>query len=150
VCVFHKIAPNKWKFINSLNFFFENSKAIYTLLRRLHDAGIVQGSMYERNILVQSGPLTSPCVDRSLSEPSYRIIDFGRGHYLGLNCSSLECIRASASKEREKARDNDLIPIRYQASKKIRFDGPPLESAAYFATNYNISWYEPDKYGFMR
>lgn len=38
--------------------FLKNRKAIYTLLRRLHDAGIVQGSMYERNILVQPGPLT--------------------------------------------------------------------------------------------
>jgi hypothetical protein len=87
------------------------------------------------------------CVDRSLHEPSYRIVDFGRGHYLGLNCSSLGCIRAIASKEREQARDEDLVSKRRQASKKIRYDGPPAGWLEEFGSNPNISWFDPYKYG---
>jgi hypothetical protein len=47
----------------------------------LHTAGFLQGSIYPRNILIQSGPLTRPLSERSLATPSFRIIDFGRAQY---------------------------------------------------------------------
>ena len=47
----------------------------------LHNAGFLQGSIYPRNILMQSGPLTVPPSKRSLGPPSFRIIDFGRAEY---------------------------------------------------------------------
>lgn len=55
---------------------------MYNMVQRLHFAGFVQGSMNDRNILVQAGPLHLPPSKRSLSEPSFRIIDFGRGKYM--------------------------------------------------------------------
>ncbi|KAI0634603.1 hypothetical protein C8Q77DRAFT_1157398 [Trametes polyzona] len=51
----------------------------YRLFERLHAEGFVQNSPYERNILVQPGPLSAPREKRSLRAPSFRIIDFGRG-----------------------------------------------------------------------
>jgi hypothetical protein len=86
--------------------------AIHTLLKRLHEANFLQGSMYERNVLVQPGPLTLPCADRSIDKPSFRIIDFGRGLSYGLNCSSLRNIRGCMKEERRMARDHRLVPYR--------------------------------------
>ena len=51
----------------------------FSLLHRLHELNIVQGSPYARNVLVQPGPLTHPPERRSLDTPSFRVIDFGRG-----------------------------------------------------------------------
>ena len=34
--------------------------------------------MYVRNMLVQPGPLSRPREERTMDEPSFRIIDFGR------------------------------------------------------------------------
>ncbi|KAI0819903.1 hypothetical protein BC628DRAFT_1423425 [Trametes gibbosa] len=51
----------------------------YKLFERLHEAGFIQNSTYERNIVVQPGPLSVPRKERSLRTPSFRIIDFGRG-----------------------------------------------------------------------
>ncbi|MCJ1402679.1 hypothetical protein MMC11_005899 [Xylographa trunciseda] len=56
----------------------ENKEEIYSLFLRLHQAYFVQNSSYVRNILIQPGPLTRPPMDRSLTTPSFRIIDFGR------------------------------------------------------------------------
>ena len=84
--------------------------AIGSLLKRLHKANFVQGSMYERNVLVQPGPLNVPPADRSFSEPSYRIIDFGRGLGLGINRSSLQDIKSEVETEQGYARDQRLIP----------------------------------------
>ncbi|PIL28866.1 hypothetical protein GSI_08912 [Ganoderma sinense ZZ0214-1] len=56
----------------------EQRIACYKLLKRLHAAGFTQGSVYERNILVQPGPLSAPPGERSDRTPSFRIIDFGR------------------------------------------------------------------------
>ncbi|THH09022.1 hypothetical protein EW146_g8805 [Bondarzewia mesenterica] len=50
----------------------------YSLLRRLHLNDYVHHSFYQRNLLVQPGPLTVPPAQRSLRNPSYRVIDFGR------------------------------------------------------------------------
>ena len=51
----------------------------YSLLFRLHYERFRQGSFYDRNVLVQPGPLTAPPEQRSKKTPSFRIIDFGRG-----------------------------------------------------------------------
>jgi hypothetical protein len=58
-----------------------NRDMIAGLFVRLHNAGFTQGSAYLRNIVVQPGPLTSPPAERSFDNPSYRIIDFGRGEF---------------------------------------------------------------------
>ena len=49
------------------------------MMLRLHYEGILQGSFYVRNIMMQPGPLTAPPEQRSNKTPSFRIIDFGRG-----------------------------------------------------------------------
>lgn len=54
-------------------------ETIVGVFERLHNARFVQKSVYERNILVQPGPLTCPVAERSFNNPSYRLIDFGRG-----------------------------------------------------------------------
>jgi len=50
------------------------------MYERLHDARFVQNSVYSRNILVQPGPLIHPREERSLDNPSFRLIDFGRAN----------------------------------------------------------------------
>jgi len=60
-----------------------NRDTIASLYSRLHDANFTQGSVYPRNVLVQPGPLTNPPAERSFDDPSYRIIDFGRGECYG-------------------------------------------------------------------
>jgi hypothetical protein len=60
--------------------------------------------MYERNVLVQPGPLTVPRANRSLDEPSYRIVDFGRGWRV-----SPQNIKEAES-EKYRARCEQLIP----------------------------------------
>jgi hypothetical protein len=79
------------------------------LLNRLHIANFTQGSMYERNVLVQPGPLNQPPANRSLIEPSYRIIDFGRGLGLGVNHTSHEDMKREEMEQRY-AREELLIP----------------------------------------
>jgi hypothetical protein len=78
-------------------------------MNRLHEAEFIQGSFYERNILVQPGPLTLPRAKRSLDEPSYRIIDFGRGMSPGINYSRPELHYADVKTERRQAREGRLI-----------------------------------------
>jgi hypothetical protein len=56
-----------------------NRDTIVSMFERLHNARFIQGSTFERNILVQPGPLTLPRAERSLDNPLYRLIDFGRG-----------------------------------------------------------------------
>jgi hypothetical protein len=80
------------------------------LLNCIHKANFVQGSSYERNVLVQPGPLNQPPANRSLNEPSYRIIDFGRGVGLGVNRESHEYIKRAAELELDHAREKGLIP----------------------------------------
>ncbi|KAL7284758.1 hypothetical protein ACG7TL_002065 [Trametes sanguinea] len=62
------------------------SEKIYHLFERLHEDGFVQYSSFERNMLVQPGPLSVPREQRSMNSPSFRIIDFGRGEALSLGC----------------------------------------------------------------
>ncbi|KAH9170045.1 hypothetical protein EDB89DRAFT_1351107 [Lactarius sanguifluus] len=54
---------------------------ILGMFDRLHNARFTQKSTHRGNVLVQPGPLTHPLAERSLDNPSYRIIDFGRGKY---------------------------------------------------------------------
>ncbi|KAH9986890.1 hypothetical protein BJV74DRAFT_774470 [Russula compacta] len=79
-------------------------KTILALLARLHAAKFVQGSFYQRNILVQPGPLTIPRSERSLNTPSYRIIDFGRGLSPCVNCENMEFFQSEAKEERKRGR----------------------------------------------
>jgi hypothetical protein len=65
--------------------------------------------MYARNIVVQPGPLSVPPENRSLDEPSYRIIDFGRGKTLGDDFFSLEDLEKEAKGEERSAYSEDLI-----------------------------------------
>ena len=83
---------------------------IGALLDRLHEAKSVQGSTYHRNIVVQPGPLCVPRANRSLDNPSYRLIDFGRGISLGVNISSVEDLEDEVKREQSYARGRRLIP----------------------------------------
>jgi hypothetical protein len=58
----------------------------------MHEAEWTQGSVYERNILRQPGPITAFPAERELNKTkrggygenwSYRMIDFGRAAYVG-------------------------------------------------------------------
>ena len=53
------------------------------MLRRLHINNYIHNSFYQRNVLVQPGPLTRPPEERSMKMPSYRVIDFGRSKLYG-------------------------------------------------------------------
>jgi hypothetical protein len=66
--------------------------------------------MYHRNILIQPGPLNVPRVNRSLNEPSYRIIDFGRGRSGGINPVSFKKLKREVEEEQREARHEGLIP----------------------------------------
>jgi hypothetical protein len=71
--------------------------------------------MFCRNVLVQPGPLSVPRANRSLDEPSYRIIDFGRGISLGVNIFSLQDLRREAESEQR-----DALAERLTSSKRKR------------------------------
>ncbi|KIY43521.1 hypothetical protein FISHEDRAFT_30209, partial [Fistulina hepatica ATCC 64428] len=51
---------------------------IYSFCARLHRAGVIHRSFRSRNILWQPGPLSVEPSKRSMSTPSFRIVDFGR------------------------------------------------------------------------
>ncbi|MCJ1381777.1 hypothetical protein MMC17_004888 [Xylographa soralifera] len=86
----------------------ENKEEIYSLFLRLHQAFFTQNSPFVRNILIQLGPLTRPPVERSLTTPSFRIIDFGRAEHHAKPVGTEECLK-SVWKERfaEKCDDNE-------------------------------------------
>ncbi|KAH8114375.1 hypothetical protein DFH11DRAFT_210542 [Phellopilus nigrolimitatus] len=50
----------------------------FSLLRRLHAAGYLHNSIYQRNILMQYGPLSFAPPQRSKNHLRFRLIDFGR------------------------------------------------------------------------
>ncbi|KAJ7207177.1 hypothetical protein GGX14DRAFT_366760 [Mycena pura] len=74
-----------------------------TFLYRLKHEEFMQNSFYDRNVLMQPGPLTLPPHRRSLDTPSFRLIDFGRGRSLEILLSEHEANGAS-----EKARKRIL------------------------------------------
>ncbi|KAL0954503.1 hypothetical protein HGRIS_003470 [Hohenbuehelia grisea] len=55
-----------------------------SMLYRFHIEGYTHGSFYARNFLVQPGPLNFPHEERSLENPSFRLIDYGRADSLPL------------------------------------------------------------------
>ena len=55
-----------------------NRRRCFDLVLRLQAAGVTNGSMFARNMVVQPGPLSAPPKERSMDDPSFRIIDFGR------------------------------------------------------------------------
>ncbi|KAJ7487805.1 hypothetical protein FB451DRAFT_1528490, partial [Mycena latifolia] len=54
----------------------------FAFAHRLYRENFIQHSFYSRNILLQPGPLTLPPDKRSLKDPSFRLIDFGRARCL--------------------------------------------------------------------
>jgi hypothetical protein len=60
---------------------YNNRREVYSLLLRLHQGDCLQGSFYGRNVVCQPGPLNVAPEDRSPENPSFRIIDFGRGQH---------------------------------------------------------------------
>ena len=59
-------------------------KECFALYKYLHDAGFAQLSPDARDVLVQPGPLGAPPAERSLTQPSFRLVDFGRAAGRGL------------------------------------------------------------------
>ena len=57
---------------------------VVSLMHRFHQAGWVHQSVYERNILVQPGPLNVPYARRNRTvgqgKRNFRLIDFGRSY----------------------------------------------------------------------
>ncbi|KAI0767601.1 hypothetical protein C8Q74DRAFT_1281204 [Fomes fomentarius] len=49
------------------------------LLNLFHESGFIHGSLSADKLLIQPGPLSAPPTERSLDEPSFRIVDFGLG-----------------------------------------------------------------------
>jgi len=56
----------------------EQKTECHSLYLRFHTEGYLHQSTYIRNVVVQPGPLTRHPQERSLSTPSFRLIDFGR------------------------------------------------------------------------
>jgi len=79
-------------------------ETIFGLLDRLHAANFVQGSFYERNILVQPGPLGAPRPERSYQKPSYRFVDFGRGECPSVGGLKITELESDVKSERQGAR----------------------------------------------
>ncbi|KAF9785305.1 hypothetical protein BJ322DRAFT_989382, partial [Thelephora terrestris] len=50
----------------------------HSLFLRFHSQGYLHQSTYIRNVVIQPGPLTRHPQERSMSTPSFRLIDFGR------------------------------------------------------------------------
>lgn len=57
---------------------FASRRECWSLLERLHLGGFVHNSAYERNILMQKGPVHWSPFKRSDLHPRFRLIDFGR------------------------------------------------------------------------
>jgi len=56
----------------------EQRRESWSLLERLHMNNYIHNSVYERNILVQSGPVQWSPFKRSKLHPRFRLIDFSR------------------------------------------------------------------------
>ncbi|KAI0761350.1 hypothetical protein BD413DRAFT_666078 [Trametes elegans] len=54
----------------------------WSLVDRMHQAGVTHGSAHPRNVLVQPGPLSAPRPERTLATPSFRIASLGRAEVL--------------------------------------------------------------------
>ncbi|KAL5523184.1 hypothetical protein ACEPAF_1451 [Sanghuangporus sanghuang] len=56
----------------------DDRQECFSLIRRLHYAGFTHGSIYQRNFVVQYGPLQGSPFKRSKRHLRFRLIDFGR------------------------------------------------------------------------
>ncbi|KLO09416.1 hypothetical protein SCHPADRAFT_834061 [Schizopora paradoxa] len=56
----------------------EERRECWSLLERLNLGGFVHNSVFERNILIQNGPVQWSPFKRSSLHPRFRLIDFGR------------------------------------------------------------------------
>ncbi|KLO09412.1 hypothetical protein SCHPADRAFT_834018, partial [Schizopora paradoxa] len=56
----------------------EERRECWSLIERLHLGGFVHNSVYERNVLIQNGPVQWSPFRRSSLHPRFRLIDFGR------------------------------------------------------------------------
>lgn len=56
----------------------DHKQECFALLRRLHIAGYVHNSYFQRNVVMQKGPLTVSPFNRSEEHLRFRLIDFGR------------------------------------------------------------------------
>ncbi|KAI0649777.1 hypothetical protein C8Q79DRAFT_997833 [Trametes meyenii] len=68
----------------------ETPTECFSLVLRLHELNITQGSFYVRNIMIQPGPLSWPPAERTYARPSFRIIDFERARCLALLLAGVE------------------------------------------------------------
>ena len=79
----------------------------FSLVKRLHKAGFTNGSMYVRNMVVQPGPLNVPRPERTMKQPSFRIIDFGRA--VSLRRTGKDTFEESAKYDLNMARSELLL-----------------------------------------
>ncbi|KAJ7113014.1 hypothetical protein C8R44DRAFT_882050 [Mycena epipterygia] len=91
----------------------------YSQALRLHYADFTQGSFYERNILVQPGPLTVAPSARSDRTPSFRIIDFGRGEYWPYELEAAKTVNEKR-RHKSKAQIRDMMQVPTEAEMKRR------------------------------
>ena len=68
----------RFSFLFITNCSSSSRRECMTLLKRLHHAGFVHNSVYERNFMLQNGPLHLSPFERSSKHPRFRLIDFGR------------------------------------------------------------------------
>ncbi|KDQ10302.1 hypothetical protein BOTBODRAFT_116057 [Botryobasidium botryosum FD-172 SS1] len=92
----------------------------WSLLCRLHYAGFTQGSMYQRNVMIQPGPLSIPPERRSMATPSYRIIDFGRAR------AAADCSESDLQERKKQDQDGagELLDIHCAFVSSSRIPNP--------------------------
>ncbi|KAH9848129.1 hypothetical protein C2E23DRAFT_469180 [Lenzites betulinus] len=86
----------------------------FSLVLRLHALNITQRSFYVRNIMIQPGPLSAPPAKRTYEHPSFRIIDFGRGHSLK---QVLAVVRKRGKTTRAKVESNFRLEMHHEERK---------------------------------
>ncbi|EJC97807.1 uncharacterized protein FOMMEDRAFT_114522 [Fomitiporia mediterranea MF3/22] len=64
--------------VNPEKLSLDDRQECFSLIKRLHLAGYLHNSVFQRNILMQFGPLTDSPFDRSKMHRRFRLIDFGR------------------------------------------------------------------------
>jgi len=77
----------------------EERRECWSLLERLHLGGYEHNSVYERNILMQSGPVQWSPFKRSKVHPRFRLIDFGRSTQVDENQSGVHEEFAKANED---------------------------------------------------
>ncbi|KAH9903238.1 hypothetical protein C8Q73DRAFT_798902 [Cubamyces lactineus] len=95
------------------NFTVDERTECFSLLLRLHELRITQGSFYVRNVLIQPGPLSARPSQRALGTPSFRIIDFGRARVLAYLLAAIKETDAEKRQvERSRAINDQYFAMR--------------------------------------